>query len=158
MFTVTPVVAPCLAVMLKIPCASIPVIFCPWKRETLICSCAKASTIERQRTKMTNDIFFVMICFMMGRLKVTKSYRYSCFLLKKRDMGLLFFIWFIKRIGDTGYIPRELLFPNEERLERLSIFGWNFLERADLPFVWPDQTVRRLKHLCKVEFGKVVWN
>ena len=95
---------------------------------------------------------------MMGRLKVTKSYRYSCFLLKKRDMGLLFFIWFIKRIGDTGCIPRELLFLNEERRERLSIFGWNFLERADLPFVWPDQTVRRLKHLCTVEFGKVVWN
>ena len=69
-----------------------------------------------------------------------------------------FFIWVIKRIGDTGYIPRELLFPNEGRRERLLIFGWNFLERADLPCVWPDQIVRRLKHLCKVEFGKVVWN
>lgn len=95
---------------------------------------------------------------MMGRLKVTKSYRYSCFLLKKRDMGLLFFIWFIKRIGDTGCIPRELLFLNEERRERLSIFGWNFPEREDLFFVWSDRIVRRLKHLYKAGFEKAVWS
>lgn len=41
----------------------------------LICSCANAPVIVRQSMKMTNDIFFIMICFMMGRLKVTKSYR-----------------------------------------------------------------------------------
>lgn len=57
MFTVTPVVVPCLAMMLKIPCASIPVIFGPWNRDSVICSCAKASTIVKQSMKMTNDIF-----------------------------------------------------------------------------------------------------
>ena len=85
MFTVTPVVGPCLAVMLKIPCASIPVIFCPWKREILICSCVNAPVIVRQSMKMTNDIFFIIICFYDGTLKGNEKLQVWVLFSKKRE-------------------------------------------------------------------------
>lgn len=92
MFTVTPVVGPCLAVMLKIPCASIPVIFCPWKREILICSCVNAPVIVRQSMKMTNNIFFIIICFYDGTLKGNEKLQVFVFFLEKMRHRVTFLL------------------------------------------------------------------
>ena len=92
MFTVTPVVAPCLAVMLKIPCALIPVIFCPWNREMLICSCANAPVIVSQSMKMINDIFFIIICFYDGTLKGNEKLQVFVFFLEKMRHRVTFLL------------------------------------------------------------------
>lgn len=63
MVTDAPVDSPCLAVTLNAPWTSIPVIFSPWKREIVICSCAMAPVMAKQNMKRMNVIFFMIIIF-----------------------------------------------------------------------------------------------
>ena len=44
-----------------------------------------APTIERQRTKMTNDIFFIIICFYDGTLKGNEKLQVWVLFSKKRE-------------------------------------------------------------------------
>lgn len=75
--------------------------------DLLLCESFDYREAENENDKR---YFFIMICFMMGRLKVTKSYRYSCFLDKKRDMGLLFLSGLLNVLGIRVVFPENYFF------------------------------------------------